>query len=407
MSRSHLSKICFNCCLALLICLPFLVPFDASRDVDLQGLVVIIAGGFAALAAFTIYRFSYKSLSLPNIGLILLSVFSFACLLSTIVNPHKAYDILGAPYVRIGFVGVISFVVCGFMLLGIPVNKFIKYLFLIISILAWLSIPYSLVRFHSLVRLPGILNQPDIFGCILGCCLLLGWYIIYDSSQKKYWLMANQLFLTILLFLTQTRAVIAITILLSLIWLYLRRDIVSRRQIIVGGLIVTLIAISCYGILPHRLKNTAYAYQSTTYRFSLQQAALTASTHKILLGYGLGNLADALPCPSLHATALHNTCRQGYFFNSSHNILIDRILAVGWLGGLAYLCFIIWALISGWSREPSRQILCLVSLLICLYYFTNVTSVILDLIFWVLLIRIGFSKRIVLDQSGQMTKLEL
>jgi hypothetical protein len=268
MSRGHLSKICFNCCLSFLICLPFLVPFDANRDVDLQGLIVIIAGSFAALALLTAQKFQYKTL--PNIGFRLLSVFCVACLLSTIINPHKAYDIIGAPYVRIGFVSILSYILCGFMLLTIPINNFIKYLYLIISSLAWLSLPYSLVRFHSLVRLPGVINQPDIFACLLGCCLLLGWYMIYKLPQIKYWLAVNQLFLIIVLFLTQTRAVIAITILLSMAWLYLRRNIVSKRQLLVGGLSVILVAVSCYGILPHRLTNKAYAYQSTTSACSVQ-----------------------------------------------------------------------------------------------------------------------------------------
>lgn len=88
--------------------------------------------------------------------------------------------------------------------------------------------------------------------------------------------------------------------------------------------------------LPARLTNPSYAEFSVRYRLDLQSAALKASDHRPFLGYGIGNLADALNCPSLHVAPLKQTCHEGYFFSSSHNIYLDRVLAFGWLAGLCY-----------------------------------------------------------------------
>jgi O-antigen ligase len=140
-------------------------------------------------------------------------------------------------------------------------------------------------------------------------------------------------------------------------------------------------------VAPGRLTNAGYAEQSIHYRLSLQDYALKASGRKPFLGYGPGNLADALRCPWLPAGPLQTTCHQGYFFNSSHNIFIDRILAIGWLGGLAYLGIVILAIYRGIRSKKEVRSMGYGLLLIGCYYLTNVTSLTLELLLWVLVVQ--------------------
>ena len=84
---------------------------------------------------------------------------------------------------------------------------------------------------------------------------------------------------------------------------------------------------------------------------------------------------------------MQTTCRQGYFFNSSHNIFIDRVLAIGWLGGLAFLAIVMLAIYRGLRGKQELWVLGYAVALIGFYYLTNVTSVTLELLLWVLLMR--------------------
>jgi O-antigen ligase len=94
----------------------------------------------------------------------------------------------------------------------------------------------------------------------------------------------------------------------------------------------------------------------------------------------------------LQSPALQKTCHQGYFFNSSHNIFIDRFLAVGWLGGLAFLALAVLAIYKALRAQPEVRIVGWALLLIACYYLTNVTNVTLELLLWVLILRGLYSK---------------
>jgi hypothetical protein len=119
----------------------------------------------------------------------------------------------------------------------------------------------------------------------------------------------------------------------------------------------------------------------------------TVSPCSIKLCKPAGNLADALNCSRLAGKQLKATCKQGYFFNSSHNIYIDRALGIGWLGALAYIAIIVLAIRKGLRVKPESKIFAYGALLIGLYYLTNVTSLTLELLFWILLMRCLIASR--------------
>ena len=361
------------------------MPLDPVRNIDLQGLLLIVSGSFAWCAVALHYR---KVLKLENkFTGILLAIFAVTCLVSFLVNPHHVYDFFGAPYLRLGSGGLLACIGIGLLARTVPRKRLLIYMYGIIVGLSVVSVPYAWWYFHSFSRIGGVFAQADIMGCFAGCGLLLGLALIRSYRRYRTSLLVSQLFLAVVLLLTQTRAVLLAVIILYGVWeVHNHRAAAWKRLVLCLAMVVLLLG-GLHYLAPNRLTNTTYADQSIRYRLSLQGAALRATRQKPLLGYGPGNLADALSCTQLPAGPLQTTCHQGYFFNSSHNIFIDRILAIGWPGAAAYLLLVLLAIYTGIRGKRELQIMAYTVLLISCYYLTNVTSLTLELLMWVLLMQ--------------------
>lgn len=386
-AHERIAKICTELSLTLAGCLAFLVPFDAARNIDLQGLLLVVSGGLAWIALLLAHSHILKLFD--RLG-ILLAIFAACCLVSLFVNPHIGYDITGAPYIRLGTAGLLASIGIGLLARTIPPQRLLTGLYLLISSLAVVSLPYSWLRLDSLVRIGGVFAQADVFACFLGGGLLLGLEVARQYPTRRKPIFCVQGFLGLLLLLTQTRAVLLLVIILGLLWLWQTYN-VSLIKLALCVISALLLLGMLAQFAPGRLTNVAYASQSLHYRLTLQNQALRATRHS-LWGYGPGNLADALDCEQLSGKQLQATCRQGYFFNSSHNVFLDRVLAIGWLGGLSYLALVLLAIYRGLRGSKEVRIFGYALLLIAGYYLTNVTSVTLELMVWVLAARCLFSR---------------
>jgi len=353
------------------------VPFSGGvRDIDLQGGVLIVSGLFAWIAL----ALQRQALRLTIVEGSLL-IFVLCSLVSLSVNPHFGYDLWGAPYIRLGTAGILACIGVGRLTATMKTRGLLVVLYLIITAGAIVSLPYSWVSFHYLARIPGIVAQTDVFACLLGVGLLLGLEMLVLYPGRRVWIVSAQAYMAGLLLLTETRAVLVLVVIIGLVWAWHNK--VDRTMTVSVALVILVLMAGLTQIAPTRLTNSGYAADSVSYRLTLQRYALKSSNQKPLFGYGLGNLADALDCSKLSAKSLQKTCRQGYFFNSSHDIFIDRILAVGWIGGLAYLGIVSAALYSGFYN-PKTRIFAYALLLIAGYYLTNVTDVVLELLLWIL-----------------------
>ncbi len=384
LSRQSLIVLSSDISLVLIACLAFMAPFNAIRNIDMRGLLVIVAGGFAWIALVLGYKKSAISLrhSWPAI---LLTIYGVSCLISTAVNPHLAYNLLGSPYIRLGSLGLLACIGCGLLLRQRVSQRFYLFIYGEILALGIVSIPYNLLYFHTLQRISGVTAQADITACLLGCGILLGLSLLHAYPQWRRQILVAQVFLAGTLVMTQTRAVLGLVLILCVLWLIHIRWRPSLKQALLCFAIGSLIFISIVQFAPHRLTDATFASQSLEYRLSLQSYAWQASKEQPLVGYGPGNLADALNCGRLEAPQLQHTCHQGYFFNSSHNIFLDRLLAIGWLGGLSYALFVMLAIVRGLRVKPSMSGPVYAAILIAAYYFTNVTSIELELLFCILL----------------------
>ncbi len=369
--------------------LPFLVPYGGpGRNTDMQGLVLLLAGacGWAVIA---LERFAaLRALDKPV--RVLLFVFALSCL-GSLLSPHFAYNVLGAPHVRLGIAGLFACIGCGLALRSVELKRFMTWLYGTLCVLAGVALPYAWIRFHDLARLGGTFAQADIFAVMLGCGLMLGIWMLREYPGKRPYLLAGQILLAVLLVASGTRAVIILMLLLLPLCAKVRWR--SWGWVIYGSLCVALL-LAAQAAAPSRVTDVRYANESLRYRLDLQGASLQASWKRPVAGYGIGNLADALDCSRLQKPRLKATCRKHYFFNSSHNIFLDRTLALGWIGGLSYFALFAYAIWRGLrAKDRSKHVLAFCLLLIGLYYWTNVTSVSLELLAWVLLLRIADSSR--------------
>src|SRR5665213_4521871 len=162
--QQRFASLAMQASLALAVCLPFVLPFDTARNIDAQGLLIIVIGGFAWGAL--ILKPSFWKRLLPW-QWVLVGLYMLAGLVSVVVNPHVGYDLLGAPYIRLGAGGLLACVGFGLLVTDLPRQRLVSYLYMDILLLALVSIPYSLLKFHTLRRFGGVFAQADIMACLL------------------------------------------------------------------------------------------------------------------------------------------------------------------------------------------------------------------------------------------------
>jgi O-antigen ligase len=397
MTRAALAALSRKLTVAFVCCLPFLVPFsDAARNTDMQGMVLLLSGLFGWTTV--LLKKNFKVSLRPDAGVLLL-VFSVCCLVSLAINPHIGYDWWGSPYIRLGTGGFLACIGCGLALRDITASQLFTGLYMIILALAVTALPYSWWHVHSLTRVGGLFSQADIFGVFLGCGLLIGLQVSLYYKKLRPYLLVSQALLAGLLVLSGTRLVLAtMFVLLPVCWQHIRKPWrLGQWSAYVTAVIILFIIGGA--LLPTRVTNASYAGKSIQYRFDLQTAAVRASLHKPVAGYGPGNLANALACPNLSAPVLRDTCRKHYFFNSSHDIFLDRALGVGWIGGLAFFGLVVMAIYRAFRMRREYTIIGYVLVLISCYYLTNVTSVTLELLFWILLLRCLSAPSVIASKS--------
>jgi uncharacterized membrane protein len=158
--RDHIANLSTSISLAIAAALGFLAPFDAARNVDLQGLLLVISGGFAWGALLVGSRKIFKSINRSTA--LLLMIFAISCVVSLLVNPHFIYDLLGAPYIRLGTAGLLACIGIGLLAASIKPRRLLGGLYWLILALAVVSLPYYWLHFHNFVRIGGLFEQADV-----------------------------------------------------------------------------------------------------------------------------------------------------------------------------------------------------------------------------------------------------
>lgn len=368
----------------LLVCiLPFLVPFGLTRNIGLQGLVVTLTG---LLAWFAVWLRKPKLPAFVTGALITYVAF---CLLS-LIGRFSQVNLLGGALMRLGSLELISCVGIGLCLRQIDYTQLLRWLYISLATLGVISLPYSIHQAHHLVRIGGLLHQPDFLAVVLAVGFLLG-IALWRHSSRRWRLLITlaQAYLLVTIFLTQTRAVILILFLVLLICLWQEVGISRRTAIgtVILGLVLLAGSLGMRHVTDGRLTDESFASESISYRLDLQSYGVKAALHKPILGYGAYGVTTALACSTLHADALLKTCQSHYYFDSSHNIYLDRFLELGWLGGISFVILVAGLLWYGFRRPSKVSMFAYGALVIALYYFTNVSGLEIETVFWIMLFR--------------------
>jgi len=386
--HTKLAELLENTVLILVCSLGLLVPFSLDRNIDLQGFVLLITGCLAWVAV--IIRKDAPRTRLSIISYVLLAIYITTCFISLAAH-FGQQSILGAPLERLGALGLIACVGCGLALRSVDIRRLTKWLYVTIILIALSAIPYALIMSHSLARPGGVFAQADILAVFMGCGLLLGVSLWRNTKQYHRFLIASQLLLFAILCLTQTRAVFGILAVVFIVIILRAQLEWQKRAVLCAALSLIIIGGAVFSsISSNRITNLGYFNESVTYRLNLQESGFKATFEQPLLGYGAGSIENALSCKTLTDKDLLESCNDGYYFSSSHNIFLDRALALGWIGGISYLLFVVICLYLGLRSKDSRiQIMTYCALLITAYYLTNVTSLALELLFIAMLLRVS------------------
>jgi hypothetical protein len=192
--------------------LVFAVPFGPSRNTDMQGLLLLISGCLAWLA---ILLGKDRSWPLDKLTTALMAIFFTGCLVVTISTPHLEYNLLGAPYIRLGSLGFLACLGIALLTLRHDIQSLLRIIYALVFAVAVLSLPYAWLKGSSLGRIGGTFYQADILAIFLGCALLIGGYLRqHETAKWRLKLTISQLFLAFTLVLTGTRAVLLLIIFL-------------------------------------------------------------------------------------------------------------------------------------------------------------------------------------------------
>ena len=357
----------------IVVGLGLLVPLStARRNIDLQGMLLLL-GGFYAIA----YVAMRRDCRLRKIDQALLVGLIASSLLSVFFAHDTSTALLGGLRYRVGMLSLVSAAAIGLALSSKTKFQKIQLLYITSVALALVAIPYNFYFLGSGVRLFGTLYQPDILAAILGCGFLFGLHLLHREPSTKY-LWVAQTILLIDLVMTESRAVLVLVFLLSLV--YMLKDLRNWRLLgIFGVVLVGFVAIG-----PIRVTSTSYFGQSISYRSHLAAFVVQKIADRPL-GYGAGNLLKAIDCRDITSPDLVKTCRQGLGFDSSHNWFIDRFLEYGWVGGICFLLLTVRAMFSGRKLNAELQILKLAFLLLVFYSMTNVSGIEIEVFFWIIL----------------------
>ena len=343
----------------------------------------IIAGVLALFYLLRHHSSNLKKLPLkwPLLALIMLvgfNAFKF----------HNSMNLEGVFYDPTGSLVLIAFIMLGLLAMQQP-QSFILWLVYVFAVLTGID-SYRVALFNSqgFSRFFGIIEQSDVLAEIVGLGLLLNAYFYTKFLQHKYRTIffGIEALLASVLYLSGTRFVIVTTIVLSfLIFLFFKKQ--RNGLLFLFTIAVAIFVIFSFSIQIKRISGVGNYGNSITYRLDLQKIALKQIADLPLLGVGVGNVENVIPCQKLLSVqALRETCADGFVFSSSHNIFLDRIIQFGLVAGLLYIFLVGWAIAKNiFNKRTAESVIVLLQVIsICLYFMSNVSLPEVELILWLL-----------------------
>lgn len=385
-----IDKIAVTAALVSAVFMPF---SDHIKDAQLKLIILIVIGAYSWI------RILFFRLQKIRWGFASYLIAAFVVLLIIVgFSSSGSKNILGIYYSQISVVPLLA-------IIGIAVNSsFLKpefiarAVFASSALVAFLAFPYDMLRYHELVigRLNGTLVQSNILAVYIGTGLIIGFYWLVNNTYKdrKYLLIAAEAYMLFMIVLTQTRFIVMLLGLMALTYFVFTAK--KDKKIVIAAVATLLFVVGSVAIVNNRQIGPAAIDNSISYRLHLQSKALSGDSIKIIQTNGTDKLMNKLDCKNLrNSNDLSKTCNYGFVFTSYHNQFLDRTVQFGWLTGLIYTVLTVFGLVEFYRQRRNKLFVALGSafLLILLYYFTNITSIELELLLWLLLAK-GLSDRL-------------
>jgi len=388
MRRSNLlvlaDKVALFAALALAVFMPF---SDHIKDAQLKLIILIVLGAYSwvRILFFKLKKINWGFASYLITALVVLLIM-IGCLSSGSKN------ISGIYFSQISVVPLLA-------IIGIALNssflkpQFIaKGVFVSSALVAFLAFPYDMLRYHEMIigRLNGTLVQSNILAVYISAGLIIGFYWLVTNTykDKKYILVAMEAYMLFMVVLTQTRFIVILLSLMALTYFALSAK--KDKKIILIAIATLLFMIGSVFVANNRQIGPKAIDNSISYRLHLQSKAFSGDSIKPIQHNGTDRLMNKLDCKNLRqSNDLSKTCDRGFIFTSYHNQFLDRTVQFGWLFGIAYVAIIVTALVAFYRQRSNKLFVALGSAcaVILFYYFTNVPSIELELLLWVLMLQ--------------------
>jgi len=369
--------------------IPFLVPsLNIYNDFILKVYVICVIGLYSWIRF--IFKKKYQLLDIKYTYT--LAVICLLLLVNIVLN-HSNYSLFGGINIQVGSVGLLSVIGIALNIINQPKKDLLIGLFLSCVMLSLFSI-YFQYRVYGTVnsaRFIGPFFQSDVLAVYLGAGLISGISLFFKSKSinKNSLLIIGELAILTGIIFTQTRLVIILVFLLLMIYLLMRSN--RSFKIYIPFFLMCIVSISLAVSVSNRSYSPNNLFNSVAYRLDLQYSAIKNSSSSFLIGRGSEGITEDLSCRNMKDFyPLRQTCKN-YIFLSTHNVYLDDSILFGYLVGILFLLISIYSIYK--SIKAGNNDLLVVGLilsLITIYYFSNVNSIELELLFWIF---VGYSMK--------------
>ncbi len=360
----------------------FVVPSTNNfTDYNLKVYLVCVLGLYSWV------RFIYKKKYLIIDRLYKYLIYTIlGILLVNLLITHTPLSMFGDIYIQAGFVSLIAIIGIALNSVNQSLVKILNALFIACILLSVFSFFYQTVIYDSLTstRLIGPFFQSDVLAVYLASGFIAGFNLInkYKSKNGLFLYILGELIILTGIMFTQTRLVVMLILILSGIYfLFKYKKSYKFNILLLTSFILIFIAFCSVG---NRSYNPESLITSIKYRLDLQSAVIAHSSSSVFISKGAETLSLDLKCSNLNSFyPLRQTCKN-YIFESSHNIFLDHSILFGYGVGIIMLFLAIYSIYRCLvAKDQQLLILGLIVTLISIYYFSNVNSIELELLFWI------------------------
>ncbi len=367
-----------------------------STDNDANAIIKLYLLSFLALVSIVHLlltrswrQYIQKSNRLATAGLTIFALLSLITLWTSF-NPNNS--LLGGESYRLGYLALIGAMIVGLSAKQIVSRRRLAWYYCGSLVMLAASLVFSAAATHLAGRLTWPILLSNNLALTLAVAFTIGIYLVRRSNWRI--IMLGQIFLLIGIVLTQSRAVLALTIVIGGVYFIGRYGKTLnhksiRRYILLAAVIVIIFLV----LAPIRLKSPHYFAASVIYRLGLQKRGLEMTVVKPLTGLGPDAIKHYFSLGTNYGTDIVETMKSGYQFMSVHNIYLDKLIEYGFLAGWLFIGLTIRALKSG-SRYLDESLTAAVMAifgLLCCYGLVDFFSIETTVLFWLGLIYLNIS----------------